>query len=117
MLKGTSVLHSVNWTDNVNLSGYTFSFDNGTGTFTNDTWVPRIGVSNWTNVTKGINTSVGATIQWMVYTNDSSGNQNVTSTFSYLTTAAPTACWSITGTTLYIPNGCTYYSELGGYIG
>jgi DNA-directed RNA polymerase specialized sigma24 family protein len=92
-LAGKSVLHSVNWTDNVNLSGYIFSFDNGTGTFTNDSWVNWIGLSNWSNVTKVVNYTTGVTIQWMIYANDSSGNQNVTSTFSYVTTTDSPPKW------------------------
>lgn len=85
---GTQILHIVNWTDETALSGYIFSFDNGTGTFTNDSWVAFAGTQNWSNVTKGVNTTVGATIQWKVYANDSSNNLNVTSTFSYVTTSS-----------------------------
>jgi hypothetical protein len=35
---GTYIEHRVRWTD-LGLSGYIFSFDNGTGTFANDSWV------------------------------------------------------------------------------
>lgn len=87
-LAGSYVLHSVNWTDETALSGYIFSFDNGTGTFTNDSWVSFTGTQNWSNVSKVINSTIGTTIQWKVYANDSSNNKNVTSTFSYVTTSS-----------------------------
>ena len=35
---GKPTLFSMRWTDNINLDGYIFSFDNGTGTFVNDSW-------------------------------------------------------------------------------
>ena len=84
---GQPVLHSVLWTDDTQLDGYIFSFDNGTGTFVNDSFVVMTGTTNWSNVTKVVNSTIGSTIQWRVYANDSSGNLNVTNTFSYLTTA------------------------------
>ena len=86
---GTPVLHSLLWTDDNELSGYIFSFDNGTGTFVNDSYAGFDG--NWTNVTKIVNVTVGSTIQWCVYANDTSDNWNGTSCstpFSYETAAA-----------------------------
>ena len=32
-LNGTTINHSINWTDNLALTGYIFSFDNGIGAF------------------------------------------------------------------------------------
>ncbi|MEK6840336.1 MAG: LamG domain-containing protein, partial [Nanoarchaeota archaeon] len=89
-LAGSSVLHNVYWTDDVALSGYIFSFDNGTGTLSNDTWVAFTGTTNWSNVTKVVNTTVGSTIRWRVYANDSSNNLNSTDIFTYNTTAPDT---------------------------
>ena len=43
---GTAIKHSLFWQDDVNLSGYIFSFDNGSGIFVNDSWVPMRGVIN-----------------------------------------------------------------------
>ena len=87
-MAGTAVLHSLNWTDNIGLSGYIFSFDNCTGSLVNDTnWV-SFGGATWSNVTKKINTTAGCTIRWCVYANDSSNNWNGTSCqnpFSYVT--------------------------------
>lgn len=80
---GSAVLHRVRWTDDTALAGYIFSFDNGTGTYTNDTWVSMIGTGNWSNVTKVINATLGSTIKWRVYSNDSNNAWNVTNEFSY----------------------------------
>jgi len=38
-LAGQAIEHRLNWTDDVGLSGYIFSFDNATGTLANDSWV------------------------------------------------------------------------------
>ena len=88
---GTPVLHSLNWTDNVGLSGYIFSFDNCTGTLVNDSsWVSFSG-ETWSNVTKTINSTAICIIRWCVYANDTSNNWNGTSCqnpFSYITTSA-----------------------------
>src|SRR3989344_1067631 len=101
---GSLILHSINWTDNVDLNGYIFSFDNGTGNFVNDTWVSMNGVSNWSNVTKAVNSTIGSIIRWIVYANDSSGNWNMTNTFQYTTTLenGVTSCGTLsTANTVY----------------
>jgi len=87
-LAGTPVSHNLKWTDNTGLSGYIFSFDNCTGTLVNDTFVSFSGTTNWSNVTKTINSTVGCTIQWKVYANDTSNNWNTSLTYSYVTTSA-----------------------------
>ena len=86
-INGTYIKHSVRWTDDVNLSGYIFSFDNGTGSFTNDTFVSMSGTEAWSNVSKMVNSTVDSMIRWKVYANDTSGNMNGTDIFSYYTTA------------------------------
>jgi hypothetical protein len=90
-LAGSTINHSVNWTDDVGFSGYIFSFNNGNGTFLNDTWQPMTS-DNWTNITKNVNSTVGSIINWSVYVNDSSNNWNVTSIFNYTTTGATDSC-------------------------
>ncbi len=53
------------------------------------TWTSMTGATNWSNVTKTVNSTVGATIAWCVYANDTSNNWNGTSCqtpFSYTTT-------------------------------
>lgn len=108
--EGQLVEHRVFWTDDVNLSGYIFSFDNGTGTFSNDSWVSMIGTANWSNVSKVVNSTEGSTIKWIVYANDSADNWNVTDTFQYLTTVAPVdSCTCTNSSSWTIINGdqCT----------
>ena len=83
---GEFIKHSLILNDSNNLSGYIFSFDNGTGSFTNDSWASLTGSSNWSNVTKAVNYTIGTTIQWRVYSNDSLGNIAVSSNYSYTTT-------------------------------
>ncbi len=85
---GEAVQHSLLWSDNNELSGYIFSFDNGTGTFVNDSFIGMTGVSNWSNVTKSVNFTSGSTIRWRFYTNDTAGNLNATDIFTYQTTSA-----------------------------
>jgi len=86
---GTVIEHRVNWTDDTALAGYIFSFDNGTGTFSNDSFVEMSGTQNWSNVSKVVNATVGATIQWRVYANDSLNQLNATDIFVYNATAGP----------------------------
>jgi len=86
---GTLITHSLNWTDETGLSGYIFSFDNGTGILINDSWTAFSSNPDWSNVTKTINSTAGATIRWCVHANDTSDNWNSTSCitpFSYTTT-------------------------------
>lgn len=87
-LNGTEIKHSLYWTDNTALSGYIFSFDNGTGTFINDSWVAMIGTGNWSNVTKDVNITNNSLIRWFVWANDTLNNKNQSSIFTYNTTAA-----------------------------
>jgi len=42
--------------------------------------------SAWSNVTKVVNSTVGSTIRWQVYANDTSNNWNKTNVYSYATT-------------------------------
>jgi hypothetical protein len=112
-VSGTPVKYSMNWTDNVALSGYIFSFDNCTGTFVNDSWA-SFGSSSWSNVTKNVNTTAGCTLRWCVYANDTSNNWNDTSCstpFSYRETTAPS--YSNNQTQLvstYTPTGYSNFS-------
>ena len=76
------------------LSGF-YEFDfNSTGLY-NDTWKPFTTemcpspyTACWSNVTKVINSTIGAMIKWCVYANDTSGKWNGTSCenpFTYIT--------------------------------
>jgi len=95
---GEFILHSVKWTDETALSGYIFEFDNGTiGSLVNDSFVLMTGVNNYSNVTKVINTTIGAFVQWRVYANDSSNNLNSTDIFQYITTSEDSCTYSGSG--------------------
>ncbi len=85
-LVGREILHSLKITDDLLLSGYIFSFDNGTGTFINDTFIEFTGISNWTNISKNVNNTLGSQIRWQVYSNDSYNNWNNSVIYSYNTT-------------------------------
>jgi hypothetical protein len=90
-LAGTAVMHSLYWQDDYGLSYAIFSFDNCTGSLQNITGMALSGTSAWSNFTVGINSTVGCTIRWCVYANDTSNNWNGTSClqpFSYTTTSA-----------------------------
>lgn len=84
---GASVEFRLRWTDNVGLSGYIFSLDNGVGTFANDTWVqwPISSKEDWSNVTEVVNSAIGKTIRWKVYANDTSDNWNTSPIYSFVT--------------------------------
>jgi hypothetical protein len=86
---GLTTNHSVIWSDNAGLSGYIFSFDNGNGTLYNDSWRTMTS-DNWTNISKIINSTIGSTIRWQVYANDTSNLLNATSVFQYTTTSSTT---------------------------
>jgi len=89
-LAGTPVSHNLYWQDNVGLSYAIFSFDNCTGSLQNITGMSLSGSSAWSNFTVVINSTVGCTIRWCVYANDTSNNWNGSSCltpFSYVTTS------------------------------
>ncbi len=81
---GKAIMHRLYFQDNTGLGGYIFSFDNGNGSFVNDSWVPFSGISNWSNITKAVNTTIGTTIRWKVYANDSYNKLNVSEIYSYV---------------------------------
>jgi PGF-pre-PGF domain-containing protein len=87
-LAGTAVSHNLYWQDNIGLSYAIFSFDNCTGSFQNISEISLSGTSAWSNFTVIINDTIGCTIKWKVYANDTSGNWNESETFSYTTTNA-----------------------------
>ncbi len=105
---GTSVKHSLYWQADIGLSEFIFSFDNGNGTFYNDSWVSFAGTGNWSNVSKTVNSTVGATIRWKVYANDTSNNWNASVEYIYVTTNNPPA-YSSTGTNNTIANQSTKF--------
>jgi len=83
----TYVLHSLKWSDTTGLDSYIFSFDNGVGSFSNDTPVSMTGTVDWSNVSKVLVSTPGSTIRWKVYCNDTAGNLRESNTYEYVTTA------------------------------
>jgi parallel beta-helix repeat protein len=91
-IAGTAVSHNLYWQDDAGLSYAIFSFDNCTGSLKNITGMSLSGTSAWSNFTVTINSTVGCTIRWCVYANDTSNNWNGTSCsqpFSYTTISVP----------------------------
>jgi len=111
---GEAVQHRLYWTDETGLSGYIFSIRNGTSTWVNDSWVSMIGTTNWSNVTKIINSST-STIYWQIFTNDTSDNWNASGQYYYSVTAGapPSVCWSYSNKLLSVPIGCLYNVSIG----
>jgi len=87
---GLTTLFSLYWTDNYDLGGYIFSTNN-TGTWANESFVAFSGLTNWSNVTKTLNNTVGIVIGWRVYANDTSANMNASEIFTLTTTSGDTA--------------------------
>lgn len=82
---GSWVSHNINITDSSGVNGYIFSFDNGTGTFVNDSFVENGGLQMWGNTTKFINETGGATIRFQWFSNDTAGNTNSSEIYQYTT--------------------------------
>jgi hypothetical protein len=77
-MAGETTRYYLNITDNVGLDGYIFSIDNCTGTFVNNSftdlsWHPTDVMAQATNHS---NETVGCTMRWCVYFNDTSNNWN-----------------------------------------
>ncbi|MBI5177142.1 hypothetical protein HY995_03585, partial [Candidatus Micrarchaeota archaeon] len=89
-IAGLPSSHNLFWTDDYSLSGFIFSFDNGTGIFVNDSWRQFDSFNNsWSNITKTLPPVVGVTVRWIVYANDSNNNWNASPAYAYLTTDEP----------------------------
>ncbi len=76
---------NVTWSDNIALSNCTFSYDNGTGTFVNDTAITLSGTSATCSHNKTIQRVGGTTLQWIFYARDTADNINNTPTYSVVT--------------------------------
>jgi len=83
---GTSCVFSITCNDKVGLSKYIFSFDNGVGVFTNNTAVSFTSTPQTVSVTKTLTATVGATIRFRWFFNDTLGNWNSTGVQSFTTT-------------------------------
>ena len=67
---------SANWTDDIGLSHYIFSWNNS-GPWVNDS--PVTFTSSWSNITKTLNSSFPVSVGWYLYANDSINQWNATS--------------------------------------
>ncbi len=94
---GTVVLHSLLWADDDGLDSFIFSFDNGSGTFMNDSSVSfgASPTSEWSNVSKSVPATIGLTIRWRVFANDTGGKNNASTIFTYTSTGAGSPVVSI----------------------
>lgn len=74
----SNCLFSAYWSSTVQLTNYTFSWNNtATGTWSNDTAVTITGTISWTNITKNLGTNAsmaGNKIGWQIYVNNSAAN-------------------------------------------
>lgn len=81
---GEDIIHRLIIIDDWNISSYIFSYDNGSGTFANDSSVFRFGIINvTTNSTKKINATRGEVVRYKWYVNDSFNKFNVSQTYNY----------------------------------
>lgn len=82
-LTSQSVRHNLTWSDPYGLSGYVFSFDNGAGTFTNDTFVSMTGASNISSIVKTATAVNNSNVCWKVFANNTWNVWNVSQTYCY----------------------------------
>ena len=81
------------WIDWIRIRKYassepTYSIQTEEAYFINDAWQawPGNPTSAWSNVTKMINSTIGCTIEWKVYANDTNNNWNASEIYSYTVT-------------------------------
>ena len=84
------VKFTANWTDDVALAGYIFS-TNQTGTWVNSSFTSFSGTSNTSENTTQITATVGTTVGWRFYANDTSDNRNVTDIRSFVVSSSSPA--------------------------
>lgn len=89
-LAGQPANMSFSFADAGGLSGYIFSYDDGSGTYTNASFVPLTGLSNSSFVEETLNVTTSTQGYWKVYVNDTSNNWNVTTAYSFITNTEPT---------------------------
>jgi len=77
------VKFTANWTDDIALVGYIFS-TNQTGGWVNSSFVPFSGTSNISENVTQITATVGTTVGWRFYADDTSDNGNVTDIHSFI---------------------------------
>lgn len=105
------------WADETNMSGFIFGTNN-TGAWTNETWTSTWSnwpttKSAWANVTKTLNGTVGAVVQYEWWANDTSNNWNNTGIQTLTTTPDVTSpTYSNVGTsTNAAGQPCIFYAK------
>lgn len=81
---GQPCLFHTKWTDDVGLSHYIFG-SNNSGSWINDTAVAFTANPDWSNITKTLNNTIGVTVQWCIWANDTDNNWNNINTQSLTT--------------------------------
>ena len=79
--------------------------------YSNDTWTSMSGTENWSNVTKVVNSTLGCTIRWKVYANNTNSTWNTSQTYSFVTTDNESPTWN--ETTGYLGSNTTTPYEGG----
>ncbi|MGI0091496.1 MAG: hypothetical protein ACREBS_07290 [Nitrososphaerales archaeon] len=83
---------SLKWSDSSGIAGYIFSYDSGSGSFVNDSYVSLANpTSAWTNTTKTIPGTAGERIQWAYYLKDANGIWTKSYTYSFVAGVLPSA--------------------------
>lgn len=96
-----SMIVNINWTSTATSGtcAEIFEFDNGGGTFTNDTPITYAcksiasGGASVGTPAKTLNSTAGTTIRWRAYSNDSTGAWNNTGINTFQTAGIPTTMW------------------------
>lgn len=100
---GSPSSFGVTWSDNVGLSKYIFSFDNGVGSFANISTSAFSTNPQTISITETLNPTVGATIRYRWFANDTSNNWNTTPIQSFTTILKSSK--KTFGQTSVLPNG------------
>lgn len=92
-IAGQACLFYTKWADDNNLSGYIFGTNN-TGQWQNQTWVAWSppSTSEWSNITKILNKTIGIKVQWCIWANNTYDKWNSTGMQSLITIASEFGC-------------------------
>lgn len=111
---------SLFWTADAGVSGFVFSFDNGSGFFENGSWA-AFNSSNftWANASRPLGALPGTLVRWMEFANDSNGAWNASQTYLLNLTPAPVPLplnWSVSSSCASQPvNFSSVWSGPGGF--
>ncbi len=102
--QNTLVNFTANWTDNVGLDSWIFSY-NQTGTFVNSTSIAFATGLNMSSNISMITATAGTNVTWRFWVNDSSNNWNVTSDQTFIVaTVATTSSDSVSSSSTMLPS-------------